>query len=491
MRQKRVQTALKRIEPESPYEPLPLWAKVATPGLAGWLGWGIRGQMGHETGAMVPGGMIGLSLALTSDDPELRRRAGLMGAVGAMGISFGGTETYGQTLGLTMGDTREETYWWGLLGTTVKGGAWFGLGGTYLGMAAGDVPYSPIELLALAGVESALWHLGIELLNRPHDPPDRLPAIYFSDRYHLDDPNSEPRQEYWGGQWLALLGLLAYAAAKGDHTALIMGLTGILGGAAGFTGGQAIQAWARSANLSEKVNRSVDYWKVMETTFGAVGGAGLGLGMHLARLGQPPLPPRKHCSFWERALVAAAGAFALIEDLAEKPWTEDAMDSMQIGGAGIAAAFSSDEAAWLEALPLVNAYMVQNTVEYFRDERKMREVAATVDQASLPVSSTLGLLGLALSRLEANGGRGPAGLGLLAMAWAHTNLSHVKMLSNEETLGLNDPDRRPLPALKMVEQVVRRNARGPGLSQLVTETAFSVAALGLSALVLWAFTKRK
>jgi hypothetical protein len=486
-----VQTALSRIERESPYEPLPLWAKVAIPGLAGWLGWGIRGQMGHETGAMVPGGMIGLSLAFTSDDLELRRRTGLMGAVGAMSISFGGTETYGQTLGLSMGDTREETYWWGLLGTTVKGGAWFGLGGTYLGMAAGDVPYSPIELLALAGVESALWHLGIELLNRPHEPPDRLPAIYFSDSHHLDDPDRQPRQEYWGGQWLALLGLLAYAAAKGDLSALIMGLMGVLGGAAGFTGGQAIQAWARSANLPEKVNRSVDYWKVMETTFGAVGGATLGFGMHLARLGQPPLPPRKRFSFWERALAAAVGAFALIEDLAEKPWTEDAMDSMQIAGAGIAAAFSCDEAAWLEALPLVNAYMVQNTVDYFRDERKMREVAATVDQASLPVSSTLGLLGLALSRLEAGGGRGPAGVGLLAMAWAHTNLSHVKMLSTEETLGLDDPDRRPLPALKMVEQVVRRNARSAGLSQLVTETAFTVAALGLTALVLWAFTKRK
>ena len=37
---------------------------ILLPALAMGLGWGIRGQFGHETGAMVPGALVGLALAV-------------------------------------------------------------------------------------------------------------------------------------------------------------------------------------------------------------------------------------------------------------------------------------------------------------------------------------------------------------------------------------------------------------------------------------------
>lgn len=470
---------------------LPGWAGAVIPGLAGWLGWGIRGQMGHETGAMVPGGMVGLACALTANDPELWRRAGLLGAATAMGVSFGGTETMAQTIGLTMyEDTRDRTYWWGMLGLTIKGACWWGLAGVYLGMAASDVDYSPLELLALTAGSTGLWHVGVELLNKPFNPPDELPAIYFSDKYHLagDRPN-RPRPEIWGGQLLALLGLLAYMAGKRDRNGLVVGMSGVVAGMAGWTGAQAVQAALRP-RVGGRFTRAIDIWKIQETGFGLIAGTILGIGMRLARRGQPPLPPRARQPWWQKLLGWAAGLFFLGSHVAGKEWTDQAMDRMVIAGAGLAAAFASDNAAWLELLPLLNHYMVQNTVEYFDHEQRLPEVAATVSQAEMPVTQSLAALALALARAAKVDSRAAAAVGLVAMAWAHTNLSHVKMLSNRHTLGVEDEDRRPLPAVKMVEQVYRRSW-DTQRAQLITETAFTVAAAGLTLLVMWALGRKR
>jgi len=473
--------------------PLPAWAHAVLPGLAGWLGWGIRGQVGHETGAMVPGAMIGLSLALLSEDPELRRRAGLLGAVGAMGISFGGTETYAQTLGLSHGPGREQTYWWGMLGTALKGALWFGLGGTHLGMAAGEVSYSPLALLALTGVEAGVWHLGVELLNRPHQPPDRLPAIYFSCRTgKYGDRPSPPRPEIWGGQLCALIALLGFAALKGDRTALKVGAAGIAGGALGFAGGQAIHAWARNANLPEPVNRTVDYWKIMETTFGMVAGAALGLGLRAASRGRE-LAPRRRFPAWQNAIAALAGAWGLGAHLADQEWTDLAMDDMIIGGAAIAGAHASDALAWMQTLPLTYAYTSKNTVEYFRDEAGLPDAAAGVNRASGPITAAMGALGAVLDEMEGTQGA-PAAIALQAIGWSQTLLTDVKMLTDTHTLGRDDEAPKALAPVEVVRQVVARSASDKcprsSRSQLVTQSAFMVAALGLSALAWWALGRR-
>lgn len=463
--------------------------RLAIPGLAEWLGWGIRGQIGHERGAMIPGSLVGLSLALTASDPEIRRRAGLMGAVGAMGTSFGGTETYGQTIGLTMGETRHQTYWWGMLGLAIKGGAWIGLSGTYLGMAASDKNYSPTELLWLTGVMNALWHLGVNAVNRPHEPPHALPRLYFSG----GSPKSPPRPEVWAGQWLALLGLLSYVSlVKGDRRAAIMGAYGILGGAAGFSGAQGIQAWARGKGLvrSDGLYRYLDWWKVMETTYGLIAGTYLAAGMMAAEGAGGRLPARKDVSLLQGLIGRAAGGYALMSHLEDRPWTGPAMDSMIIANAAIANAFACDVSAWMETLPLVHAYTTKDTIQYYRNEAGLQQAIPGVKRWSCIAGAALSALSPLLAWAQRSGSRSAAAVGLLAAAWGQTTLSHVKMLLDRQMLQPDDRGARALPAREMIKRVIKGSKeRQPG--QFGTETAFTVAALVLTGLVAYVLCKRR
>ena len=62
------------------------------------LGWGLRGSIGGgPLGAMIPGAMIGLALCLLLGREQ---DAGRIAAFAAIGVGFGGQETYGQTVGL-------------------------------------------------------------------------------------------------------------------------------------------------------------------------------------------------------------------------------------------------------------------------------------------------------------------------------------------------------------------------------------------------------
>ena len=94
----------------------PLWQWCLLGAVAMSLGWGLRGSIGGGSlGAMIPGAMIGLVLCLL-----LNRHsdAGLIAAFAAIGVGFGGQETYGQTVGLSL---LPETFWWAILGFVIKG----------------------------------------------------------------------------------------------------------------------------------------------------------------------------------------------------------------------------------------------------------------------------------------------------------------------------------------------------------------------------------
>ena len=47
---------------ERPTPNPPLWLVMMTAAMAGGMGWGIRGQYGHETGAMIDGVLVSLVL---------------------------------------------------------------------------------------------------------------------------------------------------------------------------------------------------------------------------------------------------------------------------------------------------------------------------------------------------------------------------------------------------------------------------------------------
>lgn len=257
---------------------------ILLPALAMCLGWGIRGQFGGETGAMVPGAMVGLALAMLAGWKG--RDAIRLAAVATFACSLGGMMTYGQTVGLVQNQYPSPTYWWGLLGLAIKGGVWIGITGIFLAITASD-RYRPQELLLMLLGMLALWAIGVQLLNRPHNPPEQLPLIYFS------DPNSaKPRVEWWGGLWFALIGLMVYTGAFKKHRqAVAMALWGIAAGAIGFSFGEVLQAWGTHQKpFGEALHRWIDWWKVMEMTFGLLAGAGLGIGWKVTGLIATPPP---------------------------------------------------------------------------------------------------------------------------------------------------------------------------------------------------------
>ncbi len=274
----------------------PLWMSMLLTAMAGGMGWGIRGQYGHETGAMIAGVLVSLVLVMLYCPNAHATRAARAAAWGAVAIGIGGSMTYGQTLGLTQNPAvigNPNALAWGLLGCAIKGSAWIGFSGLFLGMGLGGLRYTPRELLALLLALVGVYFIGVWLLNDPFDPANRrLPSIYFSATWEWE-PNAEklkPRREVWGGLWFALIGALAYLRYfKQDRLATRLGLWAILGGAIGFPLGQSLQAFHAwnpelfKADWIAPLAQHMNWWNWMETTFGATFGAILGWGCWVHR----------------------------------------------------------------------------------------------------------------------------------------------------------------------------------------------------------------
>ncbi len=259
---------------------------------AGGMGWGIRGQYGHETGAMIAGLLVALVLVLLFCPRASSLRAARVVAMTAVGFGFGGSMTYGQTVGLTHDVELHGNWpalWWGLLGLFVKGGIWIGFGGAFLGMALSARRYRPMEIMCLLFVITGLLFAGMYLVNEPFNPSQgKLPAIFFSDHWDWepDKPDLRPRRERWGGLLFALLGLAAYVGwVKKDCLARNMAFWGIITGGCGFALGQSVQAFHawnvesfRSGPFAG-IDAYVNWWNMMEIIFGFVLGGGLALGL--------------------------------------------------------------------------------------------------------------------------------------------------------------------------------------------------------------------
>lgn len=290
---------------------VPWWQPVLFAALAGGMGWGIRGQYGHETGAMIAGLLVSLVLVFLLCPKMASLPVARAVALGTIAMGFGGSMTYGQTVGLTH-DGALIGNWaalrWGMLGLAIKGGLWIGFAGVFLGMGLGGIRYRYRELLLLMLALVGVYFLGVHLLNTPFDPANKvLPTLYFSDHWHWepDKIDMKPRFECWGGLLVALAATVAYAGFwRKDRLARNMALWGIIGGALGFPLGQSLQAFHAwnpevfQEGLLARFCSHWNWWNMMETTFGAVMGATLGFGLWLNRrkirpaadTGSPQLP---------------------------------------------------------------------------------------------------------------------------------------------------------------------------------------------------------
>src|SRR5438309_3547570 len=92
------------------------------------IGWGIRGNFGHEYGAMIPGVLASLAAVLLSGRSDWHRRSLFFAFFGALGWSFGGSISYMQVIAYThSGHSGSVLYGFACL--FVIGFLWAAMGG--------------------------------------------------------------------------------------------------------------------------------------------------------------------------------------------------------------------------------------------------------------------------------------------------------------------------------------------------------------------------
>ena len=332
-----------------------LWVYCLWPAVAMSLGWGLRGFIGGgPLGAMIPGAMIGLLLCFLLG---LDKKTSVFVAVFAtIGVGFGGQMTYGQTIGFVV---RPETFGWGVLGLTVKGGVWGLIGGAVIGL--GFIQRQIPKRHTVTGLVLLLLGtlVGWKLINEPK-------LIYFS------DPLVKPRAEIWAGLLIGTIFLLTHLASQRHaKIPLHFALWGALGGAIGFGGG-GLWMWLGKA-LSPEL-RWVSWWKLMEFTFGFCFGLTLGYAAWLKRAVLAAVPAnlepeaaRSRSIGWVLLITALVGFASL--------WLETNLtinSTFTFVGVGLLIiSIYSERLAWQIALTVTYSAFALDLAEYFYKERKM------------------------------------------------------------------------------------------------------------------------
>ncbi len=92
------------------------------------IGWGIRGNFGHEYGAMIPGALAAIAACLVSGRGDWRERVHFFAMFGALGWAFGASISYMQVIAFThSGHLPSQIY--GFFCLFVIGFLWGGMGG--------------------------------------------------------------------------------------------------------------------------------------------------------------------------------------------------------------------------------------------------------------------------------------------------------------------------------------------------------------------------
>ena len=356
----------------------PAWLAMIAGMAAGGLGWGIRGQYGHETGAMLSGVLVGAALLCVLGgrlgwSSSLRAVAML-----AVGVGFGGAETYGQTIGLTqnpevVGNVRALV--WGSAGLFVKGAVWIGIGAAFFGSALGGVAWRRREMAAVLLGMLALWLAGEWLFHRPFDPArGALPPLYFSASHHWYPDQADPksRVERWGGLLLAWAGLMLWrGVVRRDGLCARLGWAGFVAGGIGFAGGQCIQsahAWHPESfrRVLGDWDGLINWWNMMEIAFGSIWGAGVGWGLSRWRSRiREPFPEHRATAVLPTSVLLAMQLAALfVWSFRSVPAFDAVADrAVPMGLIPLVLAAGGGWPAALVALPLTAAPILAKTYE--------------------------------------------------------------------------------------------------------------------------------
>jgi hypothetical protein len=291
---------------------------VILSGLAMSVGWGFRGDYGHEAGAMVPGALLGLSICLASGRQDWWRRSTIMAMCGAIGWAFGGQMSYGRVIGYTASSSLPDVTY-GYASLFLIGGLWAGIGSAILALS---ITKSRSYLERFAGPLVTLWlvWLAMDLTGLTawlvqtwsfNDTdwfaassallvaivyaaiiPRHRQACYFIMLLAvgwlagyiiltglLGLHMTPPRSDNWSACVGMFIAIICYLMYQQNRVALKVTLCGFLAGGIGFAVGDFVNMlgrakWGPIGILTAL--QDLDYWKWMEQLFGLIMGIGVG-----------------------------------------------------------------------------------------------------------------------------------------------------------------------------------------------------------------------
>ncbi|MCP4189981.1 MAG: hypothetical protein GY768_05065 [Planctomycetaceae bacterium] len=137
-------------------------------GLALSIGWGIRGNYGHETGAMFPGALAAMAACLLSGRDDWYPRVAYFGLFGMLGWALGGSISYMMIIGYAhSGHATTQLFGYGSL--FLVGFLWAGFGGASTAIPAvltdKQLRAFFLPLSTVLAVWVALYFLKIPLLD--------------------------------------------------------------------------------------------------------------------------------------------------------------------------------------------------------------------------------------------------------------------------------------------------------------------------------------
>lgn len=315
---------------------------IALAALSMSVGWGLRGDYGHEAGAMMPGALLGLALCLAAGRADWVQRAPTIAALCAIGWAFGGQMSYGIVIGYTA-DSAWANVLYGYANLFVIGALWGAVGAGILGLSLTlrrselDAFVGPLlavyvgwKLLDFSGATSWLesrWSL------YDTDWVAATSALLIAAGYAAFAPKARaacrfvivlaagwwlglglltlvfglrmtpPRSDNWAGCVGLCAALCVYLWRIRHRAALSLVSYGALAGGAGFAVGDFVQMLGR-ANWGVigrlPALQGLGYWKWMEQLFGLLMGAGVALG--IARIAKLNLasPEEDGSNGWSR-----------------------------------------------------------------------------------------------------------------------------------------------------------------------------------------------
>lgn len=218
------------------------------------IGWGIRGNFGHEYGAEFAGCLAAIAAALLSGREDWRRRVPHIAFFGALGWGFGASQSYMQVLSYTdSGHAISQEY--GFIAVFFIGFMWAALGGAGTAFAA-IAPedriikfFKPLlfvfaAIFLLEWIEDPVAHLMQQNISFDGTWSRHKNPLYWFDAYYLH-------------AFFALLGVGIYDLyeRRGDRNRLFLPAFAVGGAFAGW----GIQALLRTAGLEDTVASALTY----------------------------------------------------------------------------------------------------------------------------------------------------------------------------------------------------------------------------------------